>query len=265
MSNLRLWEQLNKPPTTALKAIGAGRLKGKTDINPQWRLQAMTEAFGPVGFGWKYTIDRLWLETGAKEEMCAFALVSVYVKEGDTWSEPIPGIGGSMLIAKEFNGLYTSDEAFKMAVTDALSVSLKSLGVAAEIYLGNFDGSKYVRQEKQTKAQDQRPQGEQPKVEGESAAQKLINELGARCEWRTPAMDEMLKEFSEYQGKTLTLDRLTNADKEPADRLERLMKWAGATLGKLREAKKEICNECRKELDASGKCRNMSCPQSEPF
>ena len=48
-----------------------------------------------------------------------------------------------MLIAKEKAGLYTSDEAYKMAVTDALSVALKALGVAADIYLGNFDGSKY--------------------------------------------------------------------------------------------------------------------------
>lgn len=30
-----------------------------------------------------------------------------------------------------------------MATTDALSVAMKMLGVAAEIYLGNFDGSKY--------------------------------------------------------------------------------------------------------------------------
>jgi len=144
--NMNTWNRLNKPPLKALRQISAGRLKGKTDINPQWRMQAMTEVFGPVGVGWKYTIDKLWAETGAENQVCAFALVSVFTKTANGWSEPIPGIGGSMLIVQEKSGLHTSDEAYKMAVTDALSVALKSLGIAAEIYLGNFDGSKYINQ-----------------------------------------------------------------------------------------------------------------------
>ena len=142
--NMTIWEKLRQPPQSALKKIGAGRLSGKTDINPQWRMQAMTDVFGACGYMWRYTIDKLWLEPGSEGQMCAFALVSVSWLTGpDLWSEPIPGIGGSMLIAKEKNGLYTSDEAYKMAVTDALSVALKALGVAADIYLGNYDGSKY--------------------------------------------------------------------------------------------------------------------------
>ena len=39
--------------------------------------------------------------------------------------------------------MYNSDEAYKMAVTDALSVAFKAFGMAAEVYLGNWDGSKY--------------------------------------------------------------------------------------------------------------------------
>ena len=151
MKNLDYWEKFSRPPLTALKQIGGGRLRGKTDINPQWRLQAMTEAFGPCGIGWKYTIDKLWTEQGTDGQVCAFALVSVYVRSEfheSGYSDPVPGIGGSMLIEKEKSGLYTSDEAYKMAVTDALSVAFKSLGVAAEIYLGNFDGSKYKETER---------------------------------------------------------------------------------------------------------------------
>lgn len=136
------WKAMAQPPKWALKEIGAGRLKGKTDINPQWRLQAMTECYGEVGTGWKYTIDKLWTENGADGEVMAFALVSVFVHNGE-WSQPVPGIGGSTLIAKEKNGMYNNDEAFKMAVTDALSVALKAFGVAADIYSGLWDGSKY--------------------------------------------------------------------------------------------------------------------------
>ena len=36
-----------------LKRISGGSLNGMTDINPVWRFQALTEAFGPCGFGWK--------------------------------------------------------------------------------------------------------------------------------------------------------------------------------------------------------------------
>lgn len=143
MGNLDNWEKLARPPAVALKAIQAGRLKGKTDINPQWRYKAMTEVYGPCGEGWKYSIDRLWTEPGSQDQVMAFAQISLYVNGGGHWCDPIPGVGGSMLIAKESGGLHTSDEAFKMAITDALSVALKMLGVAADIYMGAWDGSKY--------------------------------------------------------------------------------------------------------------------------
>ena len=48
-----------------------------------------------------------------------------------------------MLLETQKGGLHHNDEAVKMAVTDALSVSLKMLGVAADIYMGRWGGSKY--------------------------------------------------------------------------------------------------------------------------
>lgn len=151
MNNTKLWDAVKRPPTTALKAIQAGRLKGKTDINPQWRMQALTEQFGPCGIGWRYTIDRLWTEPGSAEQVMAFALVSLYISQDSAWSDPIPGIGGAAMIARESSGLHSNDEAYKMAVTDALSVAMKALGVAADIYAGLWDGSKYKDQQAETK------------------------------------------------------------------------------------------------------------------
>lgn len=135
---MKHWEKLSQPPRTALKTIGGGRLKGMTDVNPQWRYKAMTEAYGACGEGWKYSIDRLWIEDGTNGEKVAFAQISLKVG-----GEAIPGIGGSMFIANEKSGLRTNDEAFKMAVTDALSVAMKMLGVASAIYEGRWDGTKY--------------------------------------------------------------------------------------------------------------------------
>lgn len=140
---ISIYESLARPPKDALREIQAGKLKGKTDINPQWRYKAMTEKFGLVGIGWKYEIQKLWTEQGAGGEVLAFAQVAVFVSDNDIWSEEIVGIGGSKLIAIEKERPVSNDEGYKMAVTDAFSTALKMLGVAADIYAGRWDGSKY--------------------------------------------------------------------------------------------------------------------------
>ena len=150
--NLATWEALCRPPADALKRIGGGRLSGMTDINPQWRLQMMTEHFGPIGDGWYYEMIERWTEQGAPlpgvkpqelGELMCFVSINLYVKHSDEWSKPIFGRGGSKLIEKEKDHFYNSDEGYKMATTDALSVAMKELGVGADIYKGLWDGSKY--------------------------------------------------------------------------------------------------------------------------
>ena len=141
--NMKVWDKVSRPPLTALKQIKGGRLSGMSNISPQWRYQIMTQTFGVIGFGWKYSVEKRWTSPGANEEQFAFAEILLYVKMGEVWSEPIPGEGGSMLISKESKGLHNNDEAFKMAVTDALGTAMAKLGVGADIYLGTFDGSKY--------------------------------------------------------------------------------------------------------------------------
>jgi len=143
VSETSKWDLLARPPKEALKEIKGGRLSGMTDVNPQWRYKAMHDVYGPIGIGWKYKIERIWPEEGSEGQVFMFAHVTVQVKENGEWTDPIPGIGGSMLIEKQKSGLYQNDEAIKMAITDALSVALKMLGVAADIYMGRWDGSKY--------------------------------------------------------------------------------------------------------------------------
>jgi hypothetical protein len=144
MNNLEIYNKVRAVPADAKKPIAAGRLKGKTDINPMWRIKILTEQFGVCGTGWKYVVDKLWTENGGKSEIAAFALISLYVKNGENWSDAIPGIGGSSFVAEESRGLYTSDECYKMALTDAISVACKALGVGADVYWES-DKSKYDR------------------------------------------------------------------------------------------------------------------------
>lgn len=141
MDNLKYYNMGRQVPQEAKKSIGGGRLKGMTDINPMWRIKKLTEMFGPCGIGWKYEIEKEWIEKNG-DEQAAFIRINLYIKDDDKWSDAIPGIGGSMFVTKEKAGLYTSDECFKMALTDALSVSCKALGIAADVYFDK-DKSKY--------------------------------------------------------------------------------------------------------------------------
>lgn len=145
MDNLIFYNQARSVPEQAMKPIQAGRLKGKTDINPMWRIKKLTEMFGPCGIGWKYIIKREWTEAGANGEIAAFIDIDLYYKHDGEWSEPIPGTGGSAFVANERSGLYTSDECYKMALTDAISVACKALGAGADVYW-QADTSKYGAQ-----------------------------------------------------------------------------------------------------------------------
>lgn len=154
---MEIYNKLKTPPATALKTIADGRLKGKSDINPQWRYEVMTEVFGMCGFGWKYVVTNKRFETGSEGQVAVFVDVELYVKQDKQWSDPIPGNGGSMFVTNERRGPYTSDEAVKMATTDALSVAMKMLGVGADVYRGVTD--KTPPQTKYDKPQEPAPQG----------------------------------------------------------------------------------------------------------
>lgn len=131
--NLAIYEQARLVPESAIKPIISGRLKGKSDINPMYRIKRMTEIFGPCGFGWRYEIVKQWLEPHGSEVKC-FTQINLFIKWGGEWSEAIPGIGGAAFVSMEKSGAYVNDECYKMSLTDAMSVAMKSLGIAADIY-----------------------------------------------------------------------------------------------------------------------------------
>ena len=141
MEKMEIYNRVRQVPDEAKKAISAGRLKGMTDINPVWRIKKLTEEFGPCGIGWWTKVTDRWTET-VGDETCAFVDLELYIKVGDEWSKPITGSGGSKLATKERSGVYVSDECYKMAETDALSVACKKLGIGADVYF-SADRTKY--------------------------------------------------------------------------------------------------------------------------
>lgn len=158
MANLDFYDSWRTAPKNALKNITAGNLKGKSEINPQWRIQVLTEKFGPVGFGWYTKITEHWSDTeviNGITERVAWVRLELYVKHPNTgeWSAAIEGIGGSKY-AGNGRGKELNDETFKMAETDAISVACKKLGIAADVYWEK-DKTKYSQTDTQQQQQQQ--------------------------------------------------------------------------------------------------------------
>lgn len=137
-----IYNAVRSVPKEAQKEFNNGRFKG-TDINPMWRIKVLTEQFGPAGIGWY--IDNVSFEDKVVAgETITICRLNLYVKVDGEWSRPIFGVGGNRTCTTKNNGeKLVSDEAEKMAYTDAISVACKALGVGADIYYEK-DTTKYT-------------------------------------------------------------------------------------------------------------------------
>lgn len=158
MENLDLYNRYKDPPKDALKSFNNGRFRG-TDINPMWRIKSLTEAFGPCGKGWYTEIVNVWREDTPDGVATVYCHLRLYVRhEGESeWSKPVEGIGGNTLTAKTKNGVSTTDEAYKMAYTDALGIACKALGFGASIWWQSNDSKYTAHQDDEPEKTEQPP------------------------------------------------------------------------------------------------------------
>lgn len=171
--NLRFYELARAVPKEAQKAFNNGKFSG-TDINPMWRIKKLTELFGPVGIGWYAEVVSREIRKADNGVECAFVATNLYIKDKGEWSKPIYGEGGNTFVAQTKNGMSVSDEAYKMAYTDALSNSAKALGIGADIWWSNDKehSTKYDLQQERSKEVTEQPNTEQ-KTEAPTTEQKI--------------------------------------------------------------------------------------------
>lgn len=209
MNNMELYEQVRKVPQEAQKTIQAGRLKGMTDINPMWRIKTLTEQFGPCGIGWYPEVIRFWIEEGAEGEKTANVHLKLYIKVGGEWSKGIEGIGGAKLLSMEKNGLYTDDECFKKAYTDALSVACKLLGVGADVYWEK-DRTKYnpddtndtLPPKKESRGREEKPnigKGATPPITEKELKNYGVQDIPGTIKWIEGKIEKPLAELDEEE------------------------------------------------------------------
>ena len=198
MGNLDYYNKLKVVPQQALRQIQSGRLRGKHDINPMWRIKAMTEQFGVCGIGWKYVITKQWTETFGSE-VKAYCNIDLFIKVNGEWSDAIQGTGGSSEVSMESKGAYVSDECYKMALTDALSVAMKALGVAADVY---FEAGKDIIDiDSKYATQDSRAAQQQTHTHQTASPQYHPNDLNEGLDYlsRCVSKDNLLWVIQHYQ------------------------------------------------------------------
>lgn len=191
MSNLRFYEAGRSVPSEAQKQFDNGKFKG-TDINPMWRIKKLTELFGPAGIGWYTEILSERSEKLLDDSVIAIVDLNLYVKVDGEWSKPIYGTGGNQLVSSTKRGVIASDEGYKMAYTDALSVACKALGIGADVYFEK-DTTKYTQPQKSPQSADKPAPG--------MATQEQIQWLSEN------ASDEQCQYMTEKYG--LSLEKLT--------------------------------------------------------
>lgn len=199
MNNLEIYNAGRAVPEEALKPITAGRLKGMSDINPMWRIKKLTEIFGACGTGWWYEILDKHIQPGANDEQCAFVDIALYYERDGKVSHPIYGTGGSSFVTAEKNGLHTSDECFKMALTDAISVAAKALGIGADVYFAK-DRTKYSEPPKQ----------EAPKPQPEPMALSGVEHIDPVKVYKCECCGQPITDYKGKNAKELEIYSLTH-------------------------------------------------------
>ncbi len=146
-----------------------------------------------------------WLEP-YQETIAAFVKIELYIKVDGEWSMPIQGTGGSMFVEIQRSGPHVSDECYKMATTDAISVACKQLGIGADVYWDK-DSTKYnnssnressdtnngVSQD-QVKNEDEKKKIQEKRTEIEELCKKYNYTPEAICKSNNYIWEELLDE-----------------------------------------------------------------------
>lgn len=159
MSNLELWQKVEKTDPKHVKAITGKSYQGSSP-KPHYLIHKATETFGPVGIGWGFSIVDERIEEGAGGEKMHIARVKVWFKWNGERGE-VEHIGGTQFSGTRKSGQpFTDEDAPKKSVTDAIVKALSMIGFAGDIFMGRYDDSKYVSEVKEEFSeprQDQSP------------------------------------------------------------------------------------------------------------
>lgn len=169
MGNLDIWEKHRTIPTDQAKPI-TGKDYNGTSPKPHYIIWCLTDMFGPLGkgFGWNVLAEDFTLLGDTHLHWCR---IRFWWRDGDGIHEceQYGQTKAAYMAGKGENRYHKVDEdAPKKSLTDAIVKAASQLGVAADIFLGRWDDSKYLAdlraEERAAKEPAPKKQERDPKV-----------------------------------------------------------------------------------------------------
>lgn len=185
---LDLWNSVEKTDPKYTKEFKrSGGFKG-TAINPTYLARKATEAFGPAGIGWGWTVLSEELMVGAPITDHCHELV--HVLHVELWYRPTQAMreqyglsddfiarlsqyGATTFVSKNSYGFFTDEETKKKSLTDGIGKCLSLLGFSSDVHLGLYDDNKYVNDRRAEVAHHERQKIEEVAKEIEQHLQTL--------------------------------------------------------------------------------------------
>lgn len=150
---LEIWNQLEVTDKAYTKPVSRpGGFKG-TAVDPVYNIKRVTAVLGAVGFAWGWHVLGERLDTfGEGQDAVTLHSMTVraWFRQDDGSVREVDHVGHTKVAewSRAFDNKprrFVVDEEFgKKSLTDALSKIMMSLGASADIWLGRFDGNKYV-------------------------------------------------------------------------------------------------------------------------
>lgn len=141
--NDAIWLSLCKTDPAHTKHVS--QRGGFTTVDAYHQIERMTQKFGPAGKGWGWEV----LEQGVLGTAVWLRIMFWWleVNGDDKFHRRYQTFGGAKW--KTDTREMDPDEAYKKALTDALTKAMSYLGMNADIFQGRFDDNKYVEQRQQ--------------------------------------------------------------------------------------------------------------------
>ena len=158
---IELWEKVEKSNTAFLKRVKYGK-RTFTAIDAYYQIKIATSLWGPYGSTWGLKDTEVELHTIGELTMAMYKAV-FYSPAGEFEIR---------------NSIKVSDDEFmKKLETDTLTKALSRLGFNADVFLGYYDGNRYVDKQsqpsksqttQQTKPQSQPAQKQETKPQSQA-------------------------------------------------------------------------------------------------
>ncbi len=198
IENLRIWGAVESTDPAHTKQVNKGG-HSITAIDAYQQIRKATEMFGPAGIGWGWSYEKedvsfvdIPTSRGEIRKHCLVTLKFWHEHRDKCFTVT----GGSAA---------RDSDCVKSATTDGITKALSYLGFNADVFLGAFDGNKYLQPDAPTYATAPAdPQGAQPSLPHRQSHGENIGASGPSMAFDTVSDAELDVSiaFGKHKGRT---------------------------------------------------------------